>query len=243
MARQKHRGQHAKDAELFHPSQLPALNAAIDDMSYLLNRGYSDNASLVLVGDHYQLHKRQRMALLRACSSDEDRRRRQRRCLPAKGLEDQPIQIDGYNLLITVESMLAGGIILHCRDGCYRDIASVHGTYRRVEETLPALVLIGKQLQELGITQAHWYLDAPVSNSGRLKTLMHELAADHAFPWDIELVNNPDKALAASEEVICLSSDGWVIDQCQGWFNFVAHLLPHYPEAEVVDIRGSLANP
>jgi hypothetical protein len=29
-----------------------------------------------------------------------------------------------------VEAALAGGVILACRDGAYRDMASIHGTWR-----------------------------------------------------------------------------------------------------------------
>src|SRR6266404_1471952 len=46
-----------------------------------------------------------------------------------------PLLIDGFNLILTLESALGGGVMLVGRDGCYRDMASVHGTYRRVEET------------------------------------------------------------------------------------------------------------
>ena len=37
------------------------------------------------------------------------------------------------------KSYLGGGVVIHCRDGTYRDLAGVHGTYRRVAETTPAL--------------------------------------------------------------------------------------------------------
>ena len=43
------------------------------------------------------------------------------------------------NVLITLESALGGGVLLRCRDGCLRDMASLHGTYRIVDETDPAL--------------------------------------------------------------------------------------------------------
>jgi hypothetical protein len=68
--------------------------------------------------------------------------------------------IDGYNLLITVEAALAGGVVLRARDGTYRDMASVHGTFRKVQETLPAIELIGLLLARHGATQCTWYLDS-----------------------------------------------------------------------------------
>ena len=58
---------------------------------------------------------------------------------PAAELAGRPLWIDGFNVLTTIESPLGGGVVIHCRDGTYRDIAGVHGTYRRVVETTPAL--------------------------------------------------------------------------------------------------------
>ena len=38
-------------------------------------------------------------------------------------------------MLTTIEAALAGGVILAARDGAYRDMASMHGSYRKVAET------------------------------------------------------------------------------------------------------------
>ena len=59
---------------------------------------------------------------------------------------------------------LAGGIVLDCRNGCYRDMASMHSSYRRVEETAAALEAIGRRLADLGAGPVHWILDRPVSD-------------------------------------------------------------------------------
>ncbi len=233
---QKHRGQHAQDAELFDSKWEAPLRSAVEDLSHLLSRGYGEPSALKLVGDRYRLHKRQRMALLRASCSDKAKTYRSAIALSNEAAGGKEVVIDGYNLLITTESMLAGGIILHCRDGCFRDIASVHGTYRKVEETLPALGLIGRTLQALRVAHAHWIFDAPVSNSGRLKVLMHELAEAHGFAWDISLHNNPDKVIAEQSERIPITSDGWILDRSESHFNLHATLLKSIPNANVVKL-------
>ena len=69
--------------------------------------------------------------------------------------------------------MLLGG-----RDGCVRDMASMHGSYRKVDETEPALTLIGEVLNEFRPAECCWYLDRPVSNSGRLRARLEQLAAE-----------------------------------------------------------------
>jgi hypothetical protein len=238
-SKQKHRGQHGNDPRLFHPRWLPILNEAVADLAWLLSRDYSEKSALSLVGDHYRLNLRQRKALLRAACSDQARALRLAKRLKASDLAAKDLLIDGYNLLITIESALAGGIVLCCRDECYRDIASVHGTYRRVEETIPALTMIGVHLQKLDVQHVEWLLDKPVSNSGRLKGIMEEVAEQYGFSWSVDLVNNPDRQLVERKDLITVSSDSWVLDHCNGWFNLHQPLLAKIPDAQVIDLRGA----
>lgn len=221
---QRHRGQHSDDIKNFNEKWIPILRKAVSDLSFLLSNGYSEKSSLKLVGDRYRLNARQRQALLRASCSEESRFYRTRRQVEAELLKGEEIAIDGYNLLIITEVALSNGIILACRDECYRDIASIHGTYKKVAETIGAIHLIGKTLHQLGIKKACWYLDSPVSNSGRLKQLLLEEADKHGWDWEAELVYNPDKALVETGQIV-ISSDGWVIDNITCWFNMFGHML------------------
>ena len=71
---------------------------------------------------------------------------------------------------------MGGAVILHARDGCYRDMASVHGTYRKVQETLPAIAVVGAVASRWQVAACRWFLDRPVSNSGRLRAVLLEAA-------------------------------------------------------------------
>jgi len=237
-SKQKHRGQHSNDPRLFSEKFIPILNRAVEDLSWLLGRGYSEKGSIELVGNRHRLNVRQRKALARAACADQARESRQQKRCEVDDLTNQSLIIDGYNLLITVESALGGGIVIECRDGCFRDIASIHGTYRRVEETLPALTMIGVQLQQLQVSEVYWLLDRPVSNSGRLKTMMGELAGQYGFPWEIELVNNPDRTISERTEHIAVSSDGWVLDHSPRWYNLNRYLLNLIPKANIIRLQG-----
>lgn len=221
---QKHRGKHSKDDALFDKKWIERLHQAADDLGYLLGRGYAPKASLKLVGDRFRFHERQRHALQRVTCSQKEILIRQEKKLSNAALVGKKVAIDGYNLLITLECALSGALLFHCRDSFYRDIASLHSTYKSVEETLPALNLIGKGLEELQIEEAIWYFDAPVSNSGRLKSKIQELAKEQDWNWKIHLANNPDRELVENFEII-ISSDGWVIDNAKNCFNFIAFVL------------------
>lgn len=158
-----------------------------------------------------------------ACSDQSAALRLSRELLPAQ-LSGQPIAIDGYNFLITIESGLSGGIVLECRDGAWRDVASIHGTYRQVHETAPAIRYIAEGLHNLNVPSATWFLDAPVSNSGRLRQLLLTFARETNLNWQVHIVNNPDKQLAASGLAV-ISSDGWVMEQSENWCNLSKTLL------------------
>lgn len=221
---QKHRGQHTKDKVIFSQKWMPILRTAVEDLSFLLSRNYSQKSALKLVGDRYKLTERQRKAISRASCSESAMFFRHKHTLDMEFLEGETVLIDGYNILITIETALSKGILLKCKDDCYRDIASVHGTYRKVEETIPALQKIGENLESLKIKQAIWFLDAPISNSGRLRQTMLAHAQSQNWTWEVELVNNPDKTIV-EEKKIALSSDGWVLDHAPCWFNMNAHII------------------
>ncbi len=67
-------------------------------------------------------------------------------------LKDQTILLDGFNVLIILETALSGGFVFEGLDGCYRDISSVHGSTETAENTEKALIMIGNTLQQHAIT-------------------------------------------------------------------------------------------
>jgi hypothetical protein len=231
-----HRGPHPADAELFAPERIPCLREALADFSMLLTKGYADKSALKLVGDRFSLTQRQRLAIMRSACSDQQRQSRLERCAPIDGLAGQAIAIDGYNLLITIEAAMSGGLIFKGRDGCFRDLASIHGTYRKVEETVPAVKLIGEFLMDIRTAQALWLFDSPVSNSGRLKTLLAQLARENAWPWEIRLTISPDAELSKMNTVV-VSTDSVVLDACQQWTNLAAEIvLRRLAQTTIIDL-------
>jgi hypothetical protein len=225
---------------LFAEDKIPDLRRAVADYSLLLSKGYAEKSSLKLVGDRFALTERQRLAVMRSSCSDQQRAGRKNRMLDISAVAGQQIAIDGYNILITIESAMSGGIIFIGRDGSYRDLASIHGTYRKVTETIPALNLIGEFLREIGAGQATWLLDSPVSNSGRLKTLIRELAETNGWNWEINLVTSPDAILIKSEKIV-VSSDSVILDGCLRWVNLAGEIIKNrMPEAKIVDFSVEL---
>lgn len=209
----RNRGKDASDDRLFGNAHIQQkIKEAAKDMCYLLSRGFAEKSSLQLVGNRYRLTARQQKALQGMSASEQQIDLRKKKTLMSSQLKGNTIIIDGFNLLILLESALSGAYIFKGLDGNFRDISGVHGTYKRVQKTEDALVLVGNELKNLGVTLVIWYFDAPVSNSGRLKTILRKAAEEYKYNWKINLVNNPDSVLADSDGIV-ISSDAWILDR------------------------------
>jgi hypothetical protein len=231
-----HRGPDPRDASAFDVACLPALRAAAADYAWLLSNGYAPASSLKLTGDRYRLTERQRQAVHRATCSDEARARRLERICSETDLAGCELIIDGFNVLTTVESALGGAVVLACRDKTYRDIAGLHGTYRRVSETLPAISLLGETISGLKIRRCYWLFDRPVSNSGRIRSLVLRHAQELQLDWPVELVDDPDPLLKAAGDIVA-TADSAVLDVCRRWFNLARCAIErHCAQAAIVDM-------
>jgi hypothetical protein len=234
-----HRGLHPKDEVQFGPAMLPSLRAMTADLCWLLDRGYPVQSALKLTGDRYALTARQRSAVSRSACAERVARSRQLRMVDPALLSGARLSIDGFNLLTTLEVALSGGVVLIGRDGVMRDIAGVHGSYRSVEETQPALALLARVCGELGIAHCEWLLDAPVSNSGRLCSAILELAERQSLAWDAKVVADPDPVLIESLDIVA-SADGQVIDAAARSCNLARLCIERaVPHAFVVDLSES----
>jgi hypothetical protein len=236
--RRTHRGPHPEDVRLFAPEFNTKLSQAVGDLCWLLTRGYAPDSSLKLVGDRHGLVARQRVAVARCSCSESDANRRRSHEVHAESLHNRKLLLDGYNVLTTIEAALAGGVILSARDGTFRDMASMHGSYRKVSETRPALLLIGEVLQTLRVAQCCWYLDRPVSNSGRLKTIIEQMAAERCWPWQAVLADDVD-ALLVQSSVVVASADSGVLGRCGRWCNLAYEVIQRrVPTANIVPMGG-----
>jgi hypothetical protein len=233
-----HRGPHPADEKLFAPKAIGNLRFAVADFSLLLTKGYAAKSALKLVCDKFSLTERQRLAIMRSACSDQQLASRSEHRIEVKNLVGQSVAIDGYNVLITVEAAMSGGVIFAGRDGCFRDLASIHGTYRKVTETTPAVRMIAEFLQEIGTDKVLWLLDSPVSNSGRLKTLIGELAGENNWNWEIQLLLSPDAELKKTNLIVA-SSDSVILDGCLRWFNLATEIIEQkLPSAWIIDLAS-----
>ncbi|MFP3593146.1 DUF434 domain-containing protein [Chryseobacterium sp. SIMBA_038] len=221
----RNRGKNTGDDTLFgSEKQIDKLKLAVQDMNYLLSRDYAERASSELVGNHYKLKTRQIQALRGASASENQIKNRRFKQVEILDLKDKVIYLDGFNILILLESLLSEAYIFRGLDGCYRDLSGVYGTYKRVNQTQKSIELVSQFFQKAKLQKLIWIFDKPVSNSGRIMQIILEFAQENNLNWEVDLQFNPDKFLAKNVEIIA-SSDAWILDHCKKWFNVIDYLI------------------
>jgi hypothetical protein len=84
------------------------LKAAARDARYLVDHGYPKESAIRFVSDHHRLPEEQRFVLTRVVVASDTAKARRDKIQPLKALHGRALFIDGYNVLISVESLLGG---------------------------------------------------------------------------------------------------------------------------------------
>lgn len=222
MSKITRRGYVPTDEKEFKNQNLYKLYKASDDLLYLLNRGYKIKGASTFVGNHYLLSERQRLALVRGISKYDDViKRKDKEITNLSNIE--VVHIDGFNTIITLEVALSNSLIIKSMDETIRDLAGLRGTYSIIDKTEIAIKLIGEFLLEHKIKKAIFYLDRPVSNSGRLKMKILELFEGSELQIEVENIDNVDSVLKSKENVV--SSDAIILDNCISWINVNRNII------------------
>jgi hypothetical protein len=239
------RGSHPEDDSLFAPSEVPTLRAAVRDLSWLRTRGYGDDAATSLVGDRYRLHRRQRNAVARSACTDEEAAHRRVRCRRLEALAGTWVEVDGFNVLISLEGALGGAYLFVGRDGAYRDVNAARGTYRPVDDTTRAIEGVRAVAHRHALRGVRWRLDRHVSNVGRLKALLERAAPSSRLGWAICVHDAVDPVLR-DRSVPVATSDSGILDADGPWCVLEAPVLRHLAaDPNVRDLRpqGSSGSP
>ena len=217
------RGFVPEDERNFSESALVTMRTAARHIRYLINEGYELKQASTFVGNHFMLSERQRLALMRSLATDRQLKTRKDKLVPVEDLAGKEAWIDGFNTIITMEVMLSDSILFECLDGTIRDLAALRGTYRLIPETTEAVHMMLGALKDAGVCKAVILLDEPVSNSGRLKSLIADIGEAYPLALDIQILKDVDRNLYDKENVI--TSDSIILDHCKSWVNLCAKCL------------------
>lgn len=170
-----------------------------EDIRYLLSQGYPRKSAITFVGNHYRLDELERHILTRVvhCRNHSAKMKE-----TAAGTH---IVVDGYNVLITVETALSGGEVYLCDDGLVRDTRGVFSRYQTGEMTLPAIHAIIDALENEKPARVTVIFDAQMKYSDKLKDMLASEFAKRNLKWNVLTSRHADfdiKELAKGVENI-----------------------------------------
>ena len=187
------------------------LARAAADYRWLLDRGYSPNAALKLVGDRRQMTGDERMILFRGLASSAASA--SRAAVIETEARGRALYVDGYNQALTVMHYLTGRPIFISSDGLLRDAGGSHGRIANkalFERAASALVDHIASLEPAHVTV---YLDSPISGSAGHAAMLRALFAAEGIEAMLLLERSADAPLkAAPPGCLVASSDSAIAD-------------------------------
>lgn len=194
------------------------MRRAAREARYLVNRGYPKDSAIRVVCDHHRLPQAQRFVLTRIIVAATLAYSRRAKAQSMESLRLNGVIVDGYNVLITTESLLAGYPVYLCDDGFLRDTRGIFSSYKIAGLTAPALSGILDLLAEAGPARVEVLLDQQMSRSGELAELVRGMMAGRGLPGTARTARNVDHLLKVSDAVVA-TSDGNVIDAAKRIFD------------------------
>lgn len=197
-----------------------AVEQAVFDYIYLLNRQYPENESIKLVGNRYRLTKKQRHMLYRGlapnylCKTRKEKRigNPQHEGNEGQGLKDGILYIDGYNVLFTVMNYLLGKTLFIANDGLLRDTGESYGKIENINMFIKAAGLVTGYLNAHGMTPYIIYLDQKVTGNDHHVAIL-ENQEDRQHPGNLVITStDPDQQLKEKASGIIVTSDSEIVD-------------------------------
>jgi hypothetical protein len=178
---------------------------------YLVDRGYPKETAVRFVSDHRRLPEMDRFVLMRVVVPAEQARIRSEKILQMRDLGHLQIVVDGYNVLIATESILARRPCYLCDDGLLRDTQGIFRSYKSSDLTGPALSAIFGLLASADPDCTDVFLDQQISMSGRLAERIRKTMDDCSLAGRVETAKDVDFQLKTSGRIVA-TSDGNIVD-------------------------------
>ncbi|MBF0529005.1 MAG: DUF434 domain-containing protein [Deltaproteobacteria bacterium] len=213
---------------------------AAKDLRYLLGQEYPRPGSLTFIGNRYQLSKSRREILNRGVYPGHEALVRRRRLLSPERIKGRAVAVDGYNVIITLESALVGRDLIACDDGPIRDAAWVSSSFRPSEATDQALDLILNYLAGRGALSIVFFLYAPMAMSGELAVHIHSLISSRGLMGRARTAASP-KAEMRSFPGLVATSDSVLIDLAAEPIDLAGHLIrERLPNLSLISLNREL---
>jgi len=202
---------------------LSVRREAVEDLRYLLSRGYGRISAVKFVGDKYVLDKSQRLLLYRGVYPLEAASAHQKKMVAPADLNQSVLSVDGFNVLWTVDGALKGRPLFLCDDGFVRDISAIHGTVTEGDISKP-LDLIIDVLNELKPKNVHFVFDRLISRSGEISKDVRGRLSAAGLRGGASTAASADFEVLKKGEIVA-TSDSVMIEKTAKVFDLAAYVI------------------
>jgi len=203
---------------------MPEPEKAITDIRYLLDRGYPRKGAITFVCNHYRLDIKWWYVFTRVVFGRDTIQSRREKTVKCEDLEGEVVLVDGYNVLIGVESALKGEPVYLCDDGFLRDIRGVFRNYRCSGLTERAMNEILGVFTGFAPFRVEFLFDSQISKSGEMARWVETKLKDVGLIGGARTSRHVDHDLKQSNGIIA-TADGSIIDEVAKAVNIQACVL------------------
>jgi hypothetical protein len=218
---------------------------SIEDLIFLLDRKYPRKQAIELVGNRYRLNHSERMILYRGVFNTQSTALRKEK---RAGIQEiKRLAIDGYNVLITLESYLKGRIVFRSLDGFVRDVAGIYGKQTFDHHTQKCIALLIEFIQDGLMANSSFFqegvlfLDLPVSKSGELASCLRDRFSLKKLNIKVYVAKNPDGEMIEeakqSKDTVVATSDTVVLDNVGMSFDIPDYIIRETLHKTVLDLE------
>jgi len=202
------------DRQLLPANQLKEkLSEPAMDIRYLLSRGYKRKSAITFVSNHYLLTEPERHILTRLVFSPQRADHRNKKKLECSQLKGCDVLVDGYNVLITIETAFKNEPLWFADDGFLRDTSGIFSNHKITDATCMAVDEMLSTLSILKVRSANILLDSQMSNSGILAEIIRKRSKDHTFKADTRTSKHVDHDLReAGKDAVIATADSVIVD-------------------------------
>ncbi len=204
------------------------------DYRYLLDRGYKQKVVLDLITSRYGLSNIERTLLLRCVHSSRDVELIRGKMVGC--VEGYPLIIDGYNVMLTIHSVLEGMNVFLCDDGFVRDLRKSYRKGVELRSLEEVAELLASELPYLSPSKVTIVLDKNVSYSATHANVLRNLLGSAA---EIILADKADVKVIGEDGVIA-SSDYVVISRVRKVYDLAGEIIRKHFKEKIVDIASLL---
>lgn len=186
---------------------------AVADYRYLIKREYPEKATLKIIGDRYSLNRVQRTILYRGVYCVNLSKRRSKRLTGT--IKSKVLSIDCYNVVLTIANYMLGIPLYIGTDNLLRDAAESHGKSINEQFFYKALKLLLDYCSEHKVGAVNFFIDSPVSHSGKLALFIREELSRRGLEGDALTTKSPDHELIKIKRGLIATSDSIIIDKAE----------------------------